>query len=369
MKIISTKDNLAYAVQMVQRVVSLKSPMPILSGILFSAASDNLTVSATDMEMNIQCIVPVQVLEEGSIVLPSRYITEMVKRLPDVQIELETNAFSSATTIRYGNSEFSINGFPSEEFPAFPPLKGQYNFSLPEENFKEMLRQVLFATHTDETRPIFTGVLFELEGNEMRLVATDTHRLAFRRSNLENGVNDLINPIVPGKTLNEVSRIIGVSGRLLDVTLGDNQIMFSTGDTRLVSRLIAGKFPSYRQVIPNEHICRLQVNARDLLESSERAALIAKEGSPVVSLQVHEGGLVLSVHTTAGWIREQVKATIEGEAMEISFNARYLGDVLRVVGTEEIIMDLTGPLSPAIVRPLDHDDYLSLLLPARPYKE
>ena len=225
MKIICTRQNLIQGVTTAQRGVSPKNPLPILSGILLSAKDNQLELKATDLEMGIQCTVPANIQEEGSIVLPAKYLVEIVRRLPDTPIQIETEQGINAV-IRYGQSEITINGFESEEFPAFPAPQGNDTFSLPEEELKEILRQILFATSNDENRPVFTGVLMEMSEGDLRLIATDTHRLALREEKVADIAGEK-NIIIPGKALNELSRVIGAPDRKVDISLGDNQIIFS----------------------------------------------------------------------------------------------------------------------------------------------
>ncbi|AEG58309.1 DNA polymerase III subunit beta [Desulforamulus ruminis] len=363
MKIICTRQNLIQGVTTAQRGVSPKNPLPILSGILLSAKDNQLELKATDLEMGIQCTVPANIQEEGSIVLPAKYLVEIVRRLPDTPIQIETEQGINAV-IRYGQSEITINGFESEEFPAFPAPQGNDTFSLPEEELKEILRQILFATSNDENRPVFTGVLMEMSEGDLRLIATDTHRLALREEKVADIAGEK-NIIIPGKALNELSRVIGAPDRKVDISLGDNQIIFSMEDTRLVSRLIEGQFPNYRQVIPQGHKTRLRIKTKDLLESLERASLLARVGTQIVRLSLETDKMIIFANTEVGRIHEEVPIYLEGEAMQISFNAVYLIDALRAIGSDNIYLDLTGPLSPGVLRPVDGDQYLSLVLPVR----
>lgn len=363
MKIICTRQNLIQGVATAQRGVSTKNPMPILSGILLMAKDNQLEFKATDLEMGIQCTIPANVQEEGSIVLPAKYLGEIVRKLPDTPIQIETEQGFNAV-IRYGQSEITINGFEAEEFPAFPVPHGNNTFHLPEDELKEILRQILFAASTDENRPVFTGVLIEITEGNLRLVATDTHRLALR----EEKVNDIlenVSVIIPGKTLNELSRVIGTPDRSVDISLGDNQVIFSMEDTSLVSRLIEGQFPNYRQVIPQGYKTRLRIKTKDLLEALERASLLARVGTQIVRLSLETDKVILFANTEVGRIHEEVPIFLEGETMQISFNAVYLIDALRAIGSENIYLELTGPLSPGILRPVEGDHYLSLVLPVR----
>lgn len=363
MKIICTRQNLIQGVTTAQRAVSSKNPLPILSGILITAANNKLELQATDLEMGIQCVVPCTVQEEGAIVLPAKYLGEIVRRLPDSPIQIETIQGNNVI-IRYGQSEITINGFNPEEFPVLPKPQGKNSLVIAEEELKEYLRQILFATSSDENRPVFTGVLMETGEGKIRFIATDTHRLALREIN-DNASIDDISVIIPGKTLNELARVIGAADREVTISLGDNQVIFGMEDTLLISRLIEGQFPNYRQVIPQGYKSRIRVKTKDLLESVERASLLARVGTQIIRLNIDEEKVIIHANTEVGKIYEEVPIYLQGAPIQIAFNALYLIDSLRAIGSESIYFDLSGPLSPGILRPVEGDEYLSLVLPVR----
>lgn len=366
MKFSTTKTNLSYAVQTVQRAVSPRIPLPILSGILFEAKDKYLSLTASDMDLTIRCTIEVNVEEDGALVLPARYISELVRHLPDIPIHFESIAESTSATISYGSSQLNIHGFSPKQYPQIPDVgdRGQINIS--QELLKEMLRQILFAVSSDETRPIFTGVLFQIENGHLKLVATDTHRLALREASLEPAPDLIINTVVPGKTLSEVVRLISSTEYPLSIAITENHAFFATETMQIISRVIAGKFPPYEQVIPQEFVTSVRINTRELLDATERAALLIRDGIPVVRFLFGQNRCVVSVHTEAGWIREELPAQVEGEELDIYFNARYIGDNLRAVAEEEIELQLTGSLSAAVIRPVGEENYKTLLLPARP---
>lgn len=367
MKIISTRDNLVYGVQTVYKAVSAKNPLPILSGILIKAEDNKVTFMATDLELAIKCSVPVSVLEEGSVVLPAKYLSEMVRRLPDTQIKIETDKNNFSTEINYGTSEFNLNGFSADQFPTLPDIESEHRFSIKQDLFKNMVKQVSFATSADDNRPIFSGVLMEKEGAEIKLVATDTHRLAFRTGKTETGENEQpISVIIPGKALNEVSRLMTGENEEMLINFGENQVMFETADIKIISRLIAGQFPNYKQVIPQGCKTKIKVKTRDLLESAERASLLAKEGTNVIRITVNQHNLIINSNSPdIGKIHEEVPVYTEGEETQIAFNSKYLTDVLKIIDAEEILLELTGSLSPGIVKPVNGENYIYLILPVR----
>lgn len=365
MNFASDKENLLNSVQVVQRAVSIKNPLPILGGIKFETENDRVVLSATDLEMGIRCSFPAEVMETGSAVLPAKVISELIRRLPDIPVFLKSDPLTGSVTVQYGESEASINGYPVEEFPDFPLPESGVKIFLSGNILRDMVKQVVFAAATDENRPIFTGVLLEVNNGEVNVVATDTHRLAWRKISLESCKDLNINLIVPGKTLNELTKIIGSPEQNIEITVTENQVLFNTGDICLISRLIGGQFPNYRQVIPMEYISRIRVKTKDLAEATERAALLTREGSPIIKLSISDNTLVVSVNTEAGRVREEISIYQEGEPLQFAFNARYLSDALKVIGSDDVNIDFTGPLSPGIIRPVSDADYLSLLLPVR----
>ncbi|WP_031514346.1 DNA polymerase III subunit beta [Desulfofalx alkaliphila] len=366
MRINTTKENLLNGVQMVQRAVSTKNPMPILTGILLESKDNKLKLTATDLEIGIECNVEVTTIEEGSIIVPAKYITEIVRKLPDVPIDLTGDTENNTITIQYNSSQVNLHGFNADEYPAFPVVEGNLSFAIPTNTFKETLRQVLYATNTDESRPVFTGVLFEIKDGLLTLVATDTHRLALKKVAIDEEPAEL-ETIIPGRTLGEISRIISNSDDedVIKITLGSNQALFTIKNTVIVSRLIEGQFPNYQGVIPKNHKSKVRIKVKELLDSTERAALLTKTGRETIRLDIKKDLLMLSANTDVGFIQENLNCYLEGEEVSISFNARYLTDVLRTVGEEEIILELSGPLSPGVIRPPRGDNYLSLILPVR----
>jgi len=365
MKFFSNKENIIYAIQMVQRAVSMKSPLPVLTGILFECNDNMLKLTGTDTDLTISCTIPVVTEIPGAMVFPSRYITEFSRKLPDGDIEIEKIKDSNMATIRYGQSEFNINGYNADNFSIPEFQSGEIEFIISSEILKEVIKQVIFAASNDETRPVFTGILAEIEKNIMTLVATDTFRLALRKLSIDVNVENLINVIIPGKTLNETARILG-SSKDITCQIGKNQILFKTDDTVILSRLINGRFPSYRQVIPENHSALVKVKLNSLLDAAERASLLVVERNPLVVFIVQDNNILINVRSENGWIREKVPAETNGEKLEIYFNVKYLCDVLRSCNYEEIYIKLTGAYTPAMVTPVTGDEFMSILVPARP---
>lgn len=366
MKILCTRDNLLNGVQMVQRAVPSKNALPILSGILLRAHNNRLYFTGTDLEMGIYCSTPVQVIEEGSAVLQARIFSDLVRHLPDTAIEMELLPGTKTVSIRYNPSETSINGMDPEEFPVIPELDDNLTISLRTQVFRNMVKQTAFATAMDENRPIFTGVLLSIENSQLRMVATDTHRMAYKTGVIESSFDSSWQAIVPAKALVEVSRLIKEEDESISIIMTDNQVMFRFGDTSVISRLIEGQFPNYKQVIPSGCKTKLRVGTRVFAEAVERASLLAREGSNIIKLKIQESVLIITSNSPdLGKSYEEIDIEIQGEETQIAFNSRYLIDVLKVIDSEEIMIELTGSLSPGIIRPLEAENYLYLILPVR----
>jgi len=373
MHINCNKEDLAYSVQVVSRAVSTKNTLPILGGIMLHAQHNHLTLKATDLEIAVECSVDIELLEEGTVVLPGRYFTEMVKRLPSGPINIKKNN-NLGIDIKYEQSELSINGYDPDEFPAFPEIEGNITGIIDQNQLKKMIKQVYIAASNDETRPVFTGILMEVDKNKVTFVATDTHRLALKEGIWKGSpVPEKTSIIIPSKAMMEVARIIGDDADPLHISLSNNQVYFRAGNLSLISRVIEGQYPSYSQVIPDSSQCKskIRIKTKKFLEAAERASLLVrdefKERYSLIKIIVENNNnlIINSNSPEIGRIYEEIPVFLEGEPVEIVFNSRYLIDALKIVDSEEIYMELTGALSPGIIRNVESSDYIYLILPVR----
>ncbi|MEL7567605.1 MAG: DNA polymerase III subunit beta [Dehalobacterium sp.] len=372
MHINCNKDDLVYGVQVVSKAVSNKNTNPILSGILLRVENNTLKFFATDSELAIECAIQVEEIEDGTLVVPGRYFTEMVKRLPSGIINLKSSD-NNGLIITYEQSELFINGFSAEEFPSFPEINNHVEGSIDQNLFKKMVKQTAVAASNDESRPVFTGTFVEIINDKIVMVTTDTHRLALREDSwICKSEEKSISVIIPTKTMVEVARIISDEAEPLSVILGNNQVLFKAGNLAVFSRLIEGQYPSYHQVIPDSSKCKskIRIKTKKLLETTERASLLVrdelKEKYSFIKLNAHDNLLELNSNSPEiGKIYEEINVFLEGEPTEIIFNSRYLIDALKSVDSEEIYMELTGSLSPGIIRTVENDKYIYLILPIR----
>lgn len=366
MKILCSKNALLTGVTTVQRAVSAKNTLPILQGILVKAENNLLVFTATDLEMGIRCEVSAQVIEEGSVVLPAKLFAEVVRKLPDTSISLELRG--DVINIQYYQSDISLKGYDPEEFPILPDLYEPNSFTISNALFKTMIRQTVFACASEESRPVFTGILLLVEGNVIKLISTDTHRLAFRQANIDNKEDLQFSGIIPAKTMSEIYRLLHDEEGVLDIRFNQSQISFQFGSVHLISRLIDGQFPNYKQVIPQSCETKVYISVKELLDSVERASLLSRDatsGTNIVRFKIENSNLLINQASEVGKISEQINIEMDGKDVVITFNAKFLLDVLKVIDTEEILLELSGPYSPGVIRPLDNSNYLYLVLPLR----
>ncbi|MBM7867737.1 DNA polymerase III subunit beta [Heliobacterium gestii] len=364
-----SRAELLEAVNAVSRAVSSKATTPVLSGIYMEAHDETLRLVATDTELGIEYTIPVRTIRTGSTVVNARIFNEMARRLPEGPITFFVNDDNPALKVRYHGSELTLNTMNPQEFPLLPAILDGDRLTVNQGQFKEMTRLVAFAASTDESRPWFTGVLWDIQPEEIRWVATDTHRLALLSGTaVEMNVNQPRQVILHGKTLSDVARLLPDEEGPLQITLTRSQALLETDRLRVILRIIEGQYPKYQQVIPREHKTRLTIPVKSLAEAVDRASLasIGKEGSNIIKLSA-EGNLltIRSNSPEVGHIYEEVFVDINGDPIPIAFNFRYLQDVLKVIDTEQVRLDLSGTLAPGLIKPLGDERYLYLIVPVR----
>lgn len=372
------KTNLVQALLHVNKAVSSKNTIPILTGIKFEIDEKGLTLTGSDSDISIQVNIPcffnekeiIKVINSGKIVLP-KYIVDIVKKLPTDKIEFElVDQFT--LTIKSGMSEFKLNGFDADEYPDLPVINEEKILSVDCNLLRSMIKQTIFSISSNESRPILSGVLLNFENEILKFISTDSHRLAIKEINVDNLKDlELSNIVIPGKSLNELYKILEDYNIYIDITVTDNQILFKLDNLLFLSRLIDGTYPNISKIIPNNSKTNIVLNNNDLLSAIERASLIAKEvKNNVVKLTTLEDNLIeiSSIMMETGKVKELIKVKeISGEPVKISFNSKFLLDVLKVIDSDDISIDFTGALSPFVIRPTDSDKMLHLILPIRTY--
>jgi len=372
MKIVTRRDPLQQAIATAARAVSNRSTLPILSHILLVAEDEHLTVSATDLEIGVRVELQVEVEDAGRTTLPSRLLSEVVGAQssgPPLQLATDENDHA---TFRCGKSVMEVHGLPAEEFPPLPAVAGGTRLEVPQAALKRMIQQCILAVSNDETRARLTGMLVKIGEGKIRLVATDTHRLATASSDLPEPADD-ISVIVPARAMREVERQLSDDAEAtLAVQVTDSQIQFGFDHgVTIVSRLIEGEFPNYRKVIPASHEWVINGPVAALRECVRRCAIVSREDNRKLILRATPSGeLQLSAQSSkVGSAEEEVEGlSVQAgsgvtEALEIAFNADYLLDILTDLDSDELRMELTAPNQPAAVRPVADEDYVYVLMP------
>ncbi|MEW6031889.1 MAG: DNA polymerase III subunit beta [Bacillota bacterium] len=358
MKFKVSQEDLASGLQLVQRAVAARAPMPVLAGILVETTPEGLTLTATDQEIGVRVSVPATVSDDGALVLPTR-IGDIVRKFPFGEVSVETEEANNTATVTWERSRFVIHGFPAGDFPPFPEPPERKALTLSKGDLRRLVRQTGFAVSHDDSRPVFTGVLVTVEDGRVRFVATDGFRLAVAEG--------LVGPdsaetrgdfIIPGRALAEVARVLGEEGDgTVALSLAEKRAFFEADGQRVVCRLIEGQFPPYKQVIPKQFVTRMTCSTQGLLDACERASLIARDVGQAIRLHVNGTSLVITASVPeVGTAREEVPIESQGDSLEIAFNPRYLVDGLRNIDTEKLVYDFTGPLSPSCIRPLCQDE-------------
>ncbi|WP_163527924.1 DNA polymerase III subunit beta [Halobacillus ihumii] len=377
MKFSIQREQLMESVQHVMKAISSRTTIPILTGMKLEVSQQGVKLTGSDSDISIESFIPaeedgivyVENIEPGSVVLQAKYFPEIVRKLPQKTVDIESDNRRNIT-IRSGKAEFHLNGQDAEEYPQLPQLHTEDSFELPIDLLKNLIRQTVFAVSTSETRPILTGVHVKLEEEELHFTATDSHRLASRKIPLETKT-DLPPVVIPGKSLTELNKILGDSEDTIELSVTENQVLFRTKHLYFLSRLLDGNYPETSRLIPEESKTTVKIDTKELLQSVDRASLLAKENrNNVVRLITKEDNQIEIYGNSpeVGNVVEEVVAdSIEGEDLKISFSAKYMMDALKAVDYDQVKVEFTGAMRPFLIRPVDDEQILQLILPVRTY--
>ena len=365
MKFSCEKALLQAAISTTSRAVSPKSSIPALEGILLEAGSD-LRLTGYNLETGIRTIVPADIREEGTLVLGARLFGEIVRKLPDDIVTFQSENYM--VNIKCGMSEFNILGTDPEEFPELPTVEYQNSLILPQSRLKAMISQTLFAVSDNESRPIHTGSLFEVDSEGLTIVSVDGYRLALRHESIDKKEGaETFSFVVPGAALSEVEKICSDVDEPASVTQGARHVMFKVGDTMLVSRRLEGEFLAYRQAIPRNNTIHVEGDTRALLSSIDRVSLIISDKLKSPLRCVFDSNLLkISTKTAIGDAYDECPLSGDGGALEIGFNNKYLMDALKAAPADKVRLELTTGVSPCVILPTEgEENFLYMVLPVR----
>jgi DNA polymerase-3 subunit beta len=363
------QENLARGLSVVSRAVSTRSTLPVLANVLLKTEDGGLKLTATNLEIGITHWVPGKIDTDGATTVPAKLLTDYVNALQGGErVDLELTP-GETLHLRAGRYESHLKGIDADEFPAIQTAGERPTTRISQKVLRQALEETAFAAASDEARPILTGVLARFEGDTLTLAAADNYRIAVKTIPILDAVPET-SVVIPARALNELARILADVDEPVDVVLAQakNQVLFHLEGIDLISRLIDGQFPNYNQVLPTSHTTRAVLDREELLRAVRPAALIAHESANIVKLQISsngDAGVTVSANAEIGDHVGQVEAAVEGDGTTIAFNARYLADVLTNVGAEQFALELNGPLSPGVFKPVGDDRYVHVVMPVR----
>lgn len=367
MNLTISKDQILAGLQAVQNVVSTRTTLPILSNVLLRAEKNRVEFSATDLDVTVVCSVEAQVKKTGATTVPVKKLFGIVRELNGSEIEMETDE-KNITAIRCGASFYKIHGLNAEEFPPLPKIKDDKKVLLPQENIRAMMKKTSFAISTDESRYVLNGIFISLKENKMTLVATDGRRLALADEEVDISEKSSGEFIVPGKAVNELNRLLQEKGEV-EIKFGENQAAFALKDDTgfsvlLVTKLIEGNYPNYKQVIPPEAKERIALVREEFLQALRRAEIMTSEKANSVKLTFGKNTLAITANAPeVGEARETLAVNYKGKEMSIAFNPRYLIDALSALTEDEVFFELIDELSPGVLK--INGPFLYVVMPMR----
>ena len=368
MKFVCYKDKIIKALNSVVKGVASKTTMPILEGILIQTNDNEIKLTTYDLELGIEYMMECEVIEQGSTVVNAMMFTEIIRKLPDSEINISINE-NNLLTIECEGALYKLATMNPDEFPELPKIEVENSIELEQSALKNMIRKTIFAVSTEENRPIFTGCLFEIKNNKLNVVAIDGFRLALRTINLPVPVQDF-KAVIPAKTLNEVNKILTESFEMIKIGVAKNQAVFEMENCKIVTRILDGEFLNYSSVIPANWQTRIRVEKANLQNSFERISLISsssieKEKKYPVKVSVDIGKLTILCTNQTGDAKEEVYISTEGKNIDAGFNPKYFLDSLKAIDEEEIYIEFGTNVSPCLIKSVENNDYVYMILPIR----
>ncbi|RKX26616.1 MAG: DNA polymerase III subunit beta [Candidatus Zixiibacteriota bacterium] len=367
MKFTLPKSRLGAHLQSILQVVPSKSTLPILTNILIEALESKLKISATDLDISITVSMDCKVTKKGSVVLPARMLSDIIRELPESEITVETSA--QRVELKVPNGSYKIAAVPPEDFPKLPSVNTKKEISINSPDFIAMVQKTTFACSSDETRPALNGVLWQTNGDRMQMVATDGHRLAKMSTENKKLKGMFEDVIIPPKVLDLIPKLIKEENKEIGIIFGENNIIFNLGDTILSSRLLEGPYPNFEQVIPTDNDKKMVISRNELASSVRRVSILSNILTHQVKFSIGKNSLTLSTTNpdVGGEGIETLECEYDGETIELGYNANYIVEVLNKIDSDEVVFELSSSVSAGLVYNTDisKDDYLCLVMPLR----
>ena len=368
MKVICEKEKILKGINSVINGVASKTTMPVLEGILIQTNDNELKLTSYDLEIGIEYVLEAKIEEQGNTVVNATMFSEIIKRLPATEIKITLNE-NNLLEIECEGSLYKLATMNPDEFPELPKINVDNSIEIEQTVLKNMIRKTIFAVSTEENRPIFTGCLFEVEENKLNVVAVDGYRLAIKSKNIDKVTNNF-SSVIPGKTLNEVNKIISDSFDYVKIGISRNQALFEMENCKIVTRLLDGEFLKYSNTIPKTWETRVKVNKNNIQNCFERILLISsssieKEKKYPVKINIEIGKVTISCANQTGDAKEEIYLETEGKELEIGFNPRFFLDALKAIDDEEVYIEFGTNRSPCIIKPVEDGDYIYMILPIK----
>ncbi len=372
MKVTVLQENLARGISIVNRAVATRSTLPVLGNILLATEGGRLKLAATNLEIGITHWTGAQVQEEGAITVPARQLADYVNALPPDKVDMELNVKTQTLHLKCARFDANIKGVDASEFPIIPTIGDNNKLSIEPDALKELIAQATFSSAQDDTRPVLTGVFAKFDKDGVTCVSADGFRLTVRSAMLTSHVDTPVSVIIPAKALQDVARVIGDQESPVEIAITENrsQVLFHLENTDIVSQLIDGNFPDHTQIVPKSYATRTVMSTGDLQNAVKAAAVFAREASNIVRLNISSGNemgggkvIIAAQSAETGDNIGEIDATVDGDPIEIAFNARFLADVLGVLNSSQVALETSSAASPGVVKPFGREDFVHVIMP------
>ena len=357
------KLSLLEALNISSKAISNKTSLPILAGLLLEAKDSKLIITGNDLNLGIETIIDATIIEEGSVIVDASFFIAIINKLPNSIVNI--TYYDNNVNVYCNDIEFNLVGKKAEEYIEIPVIEKNNILKINSNLIKTMIRQTLFAVSNDESRPILTGILFKIKNKELTFVSLDGYRLALKKIEIDSIIENEL--IIPGKTLNELNKIINTEDNIdLEISFTDKHILFNYNNTKIISRLLEGNFINYEQIIPNDFKFEMIIKTSEFKDSIERGYLLSlKSKKSSIKFEIDNNNILIKSNSQNGKMEENIKMLYNGNKLDIGFNPSYILDVLKVIDSEKLIMKFNNNMSPSIIKPFEDNSYKYMILPVR----